>query len=75
MFWAGIVEDTLLGPFKVPEGVKMNYQQFLSFCQSIFYHGTGHRVVLISRNLYLCRIMLQLMHLAQQNRLSIKKHR
>ena len=34
IFWAGIVGDTLLDSFKVPEGVKMNYednnQQFLS---------------------------------------------
>ena len=30
MFWAGIVGDTLLGPYKVPEGVKMNSEQFLS---------------------------------------------
>jgi len=33
MFWAAIVGNSLVGPFKVPDGVKMNsetYQQFLS---------------------------------------------
>ena len=33
IFWAGIVGDSLIGPFKAPEGVKMNsdnYQEFLT---------------------------------------------
>ncbi len=31
MFWAGIVDDKLVGPFTVLEGVKMNSENYISF--------------------------------------------
>ena len=31
MFWAGIMGDTLLGPFRVPEGVKLTSQAYIQF--------------------------------------------
>lgn len=31
MFWAGIIGDTLLGPFRVPEGVKLTSQTNIQF--------------------------------------------
>ncbi len=30
MFWAGIVDDQLVGPFRVREGVKMNSESYIS---------------------------------------------
>ncbi|XP_076044757.1 uncharacterized protein LOC143027362 [Oratosquilla oratoria] len=30
-FWAGIIGDTLVGPFRVPEGVKLTSQAYISF--------------------------------------------
>ena len=36
MFWAGIVGNRLIGPFKVEEGVKMNSENYSSFLQANF---------------------------------------
>ena len=31
MFWAGIIGNTLIGPVRVPEGVKLTSQAYISF--------------------------------------------
>ena len=31
MFWGAIVDDEVIGPFRVPEGVKMNADNYISF--------------------------------------------
>lgn len=36
MFWAGIVGNTLVGPFKVPEGVKITSEAYISFLTKHF---------------------------------------
>ena len=36
MFWAGIVGDTLVGPFKVPEGVKITSEAYIAFLKKHF---------------------------------------
>ena len=33
MFWAGIVGDQLVGPFRVPEGLKMNSDSYCAFLE------------------------------------------
>ncbi len=35
-FWAGICEDTLIGPFMVEEGVKMNSEAYCDFLKQNF---------------------------------------
>ena len=36
MLWAGIVDDTLVGPFRVLEGVKKNSENYISFLTDHF---------------------------------------
>ena len=36
MFWAGIVGETLVGPFKVPEGVKITSDAYIKFLTKNF---------------------------------------
>ena len=36
MFWAGIVGKKLVGPYKVPEGVKITSEAYISFLQKNF---------------------------------------
>ena len=36
MFWAGIVGETLVGPFKVPEGVKITSDAYINFLTKNF---------------------------------------
>ena len=36
MFWAGIVENKLIGPFKVPEGVKITSDSYIDFLKKNF---------------------------------------
>ena len=45
MFWVGIVGDSLIGPFKVPEDAKMNsdnYQEFLTTKSIPQYKSQGY---------------------------------
>ena len=43
MFWSGIVGDKLIGPFKVPERVKITSKKYiLSFSRRTLYFGTKH---------------------------------
>ena len=37
MFWAGIVGDNLIGPFRVPEGVKLDSQSYVKFLSDNFF--------------------------------------
>jgi len=37
MFWAAIVGDELIGPFRVPEGVKMNSEAYVRFLTKNFF--------------------------------------
>ena len=34
MFWAGIINDTIVGPFRVPDGLKMNSQSYCNFLET-----------------------------------------
>ena len=36
MFWDGIINSTLVGPFFVKEGVKMNSKNYVDFLQANF---------------------------------------
>ena len=36
MFWSGIVDNTLIGPFKVPEGVKITSEAYINFLTKYF---------------------------------------
>ena len=36
MIWAGIVNNTLIGPFRVPEGVKINSKTYIDFLKKNF---------------------------------------
>ena len=36
MFWAGIIGNELVGPYKVPDGVKMNALTYRNFLQANF---------------------------------------
>ena len=37
MFWAGIVGEKLIGPFKVPEGVKITSDAYIAFLRKNFF--------------------------------------
>ena len=37
MFWAAIIKDTLIGPFRVPEGVKINAASYCNFLEETFF--------------------------------------
>ena len=37
MFWAAVVGDTLVGPFRVPEGVKLTSQAYTQFLDQNFF--------------------------------------
>jgi len=37
MFWAGIVANELIGPFRVPDGVKLNAQSYVEFLSDNFF--------------------------------------
>ena len=74
MLWAGIVGDTFWVGLKSLQESRWTLIFISNFCQTIFYHGTGHKVVLLSGNFYSCRIMLRFMYLTQKTVLSIKKH-
>ena len=37
MFWAAIIKDTLIGPFRVPEGVKINAASYCDFLEENFF--------------------------------------
>ena len=36
MFWAAIVENEIVGPFRVPQGVKINFIIYCDFSREIF---------------------------------------
>ena len=36
MFWSGIVDNTIIGPFKVPEGVKITSEAYINFLTKYF---------------------------------------
>ena len=36
MIWAGIINDAIVGPFAVPDGVKMNAQAYVEFLKKSF---------------------------------------
>ena len=36
MFWAGIVGDTFIGPFRVPDGVKLDSEAYIGFLNQNF---------------------------------------
>ena len=44
MFWSGIVGDKLIGPFKVPEGVKLTSEIYIEFLKTHF--GNSHMLLL-----------------------------
>lgn len=47
IFWAGIVGIELVGPFRVPEGVKMTSEKYVELLTTFtFFHGTKRRTVL-----------------------------
>ena len=35
MIWAGIINDAIVGPFAVPDGVKMNAQVYVEFFKKV----------------------------------------
>ena len=37
MFWAGIVEDELVGPVKVPKGVKVDSEDYCNLLEEVFF--------------------------------------
>ena len=39
MFWAGIAADELVGPWRIPDWVKMNSDAYITFLKSIWNHG------------------------------------
>ena len=41
MFWARIIGNELVGPFRVPGGVKMNALTYRNFIQIILFFGTA----------------------------------
>ena len=38
MIWAGIVDRTIIGPFRVDEGVKLNSASYCEFLEKTFFH-------------------------------------
>ena len=36
MFWAGVVGDNLIGPFRVPDGVKIDSKYYIMIPVSLF---------------------------------------
>ena len=36
MFWAGVVGDNLIGPFRLPDGVKMDSRCYIKFMADNF---------------------------------------
>ena len=44
MFWAGIINSTLLGPFFVEEGVKINFKNYVDFFASPFYSMVQQKI-------------------------------
>ena len=36
MIWAGIINDAIVGPFAVPDGVKMNAKSYVEFLKKNF---------------------------------------
>ena len=37
MIWAGIIGDQLIGPFRVPDGVKLNSENYCQFLNDNFF--------------------------------------
>ena len=37
MIWAGIVDRTIIGPFKIDEGVKINSASYCAFLEMTFF--------------------------------------
>ena len=40
MIWAGIINDAIVGPLAVPDGVKMNAQSYVEFLKQNSFLGT-----------------------------------
>ena len=36
MIWAGVVDSELVGPFRIPEGVKMTSATYVDFLKRMF---------------------------------------
>ena len=41
MFWAGVIDNELVGPFRVPDDVKMNSLTYRNFLQYNVFLGTA----------------------------------
>ena len=39
MIWAGIINNRIVGPFRVPDGVKMCAKSYVDFLKKIFFLG------------------------------------
>ena len=57
MFWAGICGDTLIGPFIVEEGVKMDSETYAYFLKQHFVTGTRTYPAPSRGNASICMVM------------------
>jgi transposase len=51
MFWAGIVGNTLIGPFKVPQGVKLNAERYCELLDEDLIPWLNKQTVTLKRKL------------------------
>ena len=72
MILAGIVDQIIIGPFKVDEGVKLNSVNNFNFME-MFLQGTSLSLIVLKWSLYLYMTKLLLSYLKLlMNSLSIK---
>ena len=58
MFWAGLVKDKLIGPYKVDTSVKINSVTYSKFLDEIFSNGIDARAGHSNSHAFSCMIML-----------------
>ena len=51
MIWAGIINDAIVGPFAVPDGVKMNAQSYVEFLKKNFLPWYRKQQLALKRNM------------------------
>ena len=73
MFWAGIVGNRIVGPFKVDSALKMNSEIYSQFLDDHFSNGTECKVANLNRTVYLCMIMHLPMHQSIQHLICKRK--
>ena len=61
MFWAAIIGNELVGPFRVADGVKMTAKLYIDFIQEHLVPGTRRRICHSGKRWYSCMIMPRLM--------------